>query len=90
MDTRHHEWAISDLSELDCYFVLEYRGGWKVEFCDDDFGREFTSLKRAIHVAHEAAEARSLLTGSSTCVRVGACRESSNLEALFGSRLPHP
>lgn len=61
------------LNQEICYFVFQEDVSWVVEFDhQDDLKHEFPTFEAARDAARSAAEARWLMTGKASCVRIGA------------------
>ncbi len=71
-------------SELICYFVHEDGGGWTVAFDHQTALLIHVDRQRALSAAREAAEARWLITGQASCVRIGSANGESDLDQTFG------
>lgn len=76
----------SVLTEVECYYIIEAPTEWMVEFDNQGLRRAFASRDRALSAAREAAEARWLMTGFATCVRIGSSKDLSTLDLAFGPR----
>lgn len=66
-----------------CFFFFERDGQWFVEFDHEPFRLQFPTLEAAREAARNGAEARWLLTGMPSCVRLGSPNGESSVDAHY-------
>jgi hypothetical protein len=73
---------IDDLEKI-CFFVFKDDCCWIAEFEHQDIRHMFPSFESARDAARQAAEARWLMTGKTTCVRIGDPSGPTDLDEMY-------
>jgi len=74
---------MTDLEKI-CFFVFKSDCCWIVELDCQDIRHAFASFESARSAARQAAEARWLMTGKTSCVRIGDPCGHSDLDHVYG------
>lgn len=74
---------MTDHADEICFFVFKEDCAWIVEFDHQDVRHRFPSFESALDAARQAAEARWLMTGRSSCVRIGTPDGVSEVDEIY-------